>query len=120
MRAQEFLRQIADMLDQKEGGAKPQADVKPNRAVLTPVPKPEEPECGCGGHDDDSAPEMNVDTMVPPLQQKIELLKKAVGVDSIFDTDEEPDELDVIRSLAGMNPGAAAAFTAGEDNDIVG
>jgi hypothetical protein len=110
MKVQDFLRALIDKLD----GATP-ASHQPNAAHLTIV-TPAEPEI----HQDNNNPTMNVDTMVPPLQQKMELLKKAVGVDSVFDTDSEPDELEVIKSLAGMNPGAAAAFTAGEDNDIVG
>jgi hypothetical protein len=109
MTAQELIRSLLNMLDQKPRHAtmQPQAQL-----TIVDVPEPE--------HSDNPHAEMNVDTMVPPLQQKMELLKKAVGVDSVFDTDSEPDELEVIKSLAGMNPGAAAAFTAGEDNDIVG
>jgi hypothetical protein len=111
MTAQEFIRSLLDMLDQKPEHAtmQPQAQL-----TIVDVPEPE--------HADNPHAEMNVDSMVPPLQQKMELLKKAVGVDSIFDQDSqtEPDQLDIIKSLAGMNPGAAAAFTAGEDNDIVG
>lgn len=44
--------------------------------------------------------------MVPPLQLKIELLKKAAGVDSIFDrsaTESSKDpELDHLRRQAGV------------------
>ena len=111
MKVQDFLRALIDKLDQRD------ADVaRPNTAHLTVV-TPAEPDTTA----DHSHSDTTVDTMVPPLQQKMELLKKAVGVDSIYDQPgAEPDELDVIRSLAGMNPGAAAAFTAGEDNDIVG
>jgi hypothetical protein len=29
------------------------------------------------------------DIMIPPLQQKIELLKKAVGVENVYDEDQE-------------------------------
>jgi hypothetical protein len=111
MTAQELIRALLDVLDQKTHNTAMQP-----HAQLTIVDMPE-PE-----HHDNPHAEMSVDSMVPPLQQKMELLKKAVGVDSIFDQDgqPEPDQLDVIKSLAGMNPGAAAAFTAGEDNDIVG
>lgn len=41
--------------------------------------------------------------MVPPLQQKIELMKKSQGIDSVYDNDEEePDELDIIKRSAGI------------------
>jgi hypothetical protein len=44
------------------------------------------------------------DTMVPPLQQKIELLKKAVGVDNVYDNEgfDQPDELEQIKKNAGI------------------
>jgi hypothetical protein len=38
---------------------------------------------------------------VPPLQQKIELLKKSVGVDNVFDNNEE-DELEKVKRHAGI------------------
>jgi hypothetical protein len=55
--------------------------------------------------------------MIPPLQQKLELLKKATGVDNVYDS-EEPDELDDIKKLTGIK--AVIAQEAGEDNDITG
>jgi hypothetical protein len=45
------------------------------------------------------------DVMIPPLQQKLELLKKATGVDNAFSDDEsEPDELSDIKRLTGITP----------------
>lgn len=42
--------------------------------------------------------------MVPPLQQKMELHKKAHGLDNVYDqaNDIEPDELVVIKRNAGI------------------
>jgi hypothetical protein len=41
--------------------------------------------------------------MITPLQQKLELLKKGVGVESEFDTDSESkDEIATIRKNAGL------------------
>ena len=56
------------------------------------------------------------DTFVPPLQQKLELLKKAVDVPNIFDQDDNgvPDELDAIKKNAGVNP---AVIHIASDND---
>ena len=64
-------------------------------------------------------------TMVAPLQQKLELLKKAVDVNSYFDEgepgfdpgpnegDKSDEELEEIRKLAGV------MHNAGDDNDVL-
>jgi len=82
MRAAEVLRKLADKLDQLDNSA---ADVlEPNKA---------EP---C---DTD-------EKFMSPNQQKLELLKKGVGVESEFD-DESTDEVDDIRKNAGITHVAA-------------
>jgi hypothetical protein len=54
-------------------------------------------------------------TFVPPLQAKIELLKKSVGVDSVYDQQgpgeqltghgaDNQDELARMKQMAGINP----------------
>jgi hypothetical protein len=48
--------------------------------------------------------------MVPPLQQKIEILKKSQGIDNVYD--QEADELDVIKRNAGI-----AVITAAEEDE---
>jgi hypothetical protein len=52
--------------------------------------------------------------MVPPLQQKIEILKRSQGIDNVYD--EEPDELDHIKRNAGI----AVITTAEEDEPFEG
>ncbi len=64
-------------------------------------------------------------TMVAPLQQKLELLKKAVDVNSYFDEgepgfdpgpnegDKSDEELEEIKKLAGV------MHNAGDDNDVL-
>jgi hypothetical protein len=64
--------------------------------------------------------------MVPPLQLKLELLKRAVGVDNVYDderadethdaADSGTDELDVIRKNAGIAPQAVVISAAGDDD----
>lgn len=113
MKSHEFIRAAAEMLGhlaQDSGTA--QQDLQPNRAVLTPV----EPEL------DDNTDKK---TMVGPLQQKLELLKKAVDVSSYFDEGEpgfDPgpeegfktdEELEEIKRLAGV------MHNAGDDNDVL-
>lgn len=70
MKASEILRKLADVIDHQDAGE----EVRPNRAVLTPA----EPESGESEH-------INTKSMVAPLQQKLELLKKGVGMDNAFD-----------------------------------
>ena len=52
--------------------------------------------------------------MVPPLQQKIEILKKSQGIDNVYD--EHTDELDAIKRNAGL----AVITTAEEDEPFEG
>jgi hypothetical protein len=102
MRVAEIIRSLIDLLDQVEQG---QTGSSPgNRLSPVAVEKPED----CEG-----------EKMIPPLQAKLELLKKASGVDNIYDDDEEgSDELDAIKKLTGID--AVMQHEAGEDNDITG
>jgi len=54
------------------------------------------------------------ETFVPPLQLKIELLKKSVGVDNIYD--DTATELDHIKKNAGIN--VVAVDDAGSDEPL--
>ena len=98
MRASEILRKFADMLDQQEGGAE-QHEMQPH-AELTQV-------------EVDHTDGTDSTTMVPPLQQKLELLKKAVDVPNAFDG---ADELSDIKKLSGVNP--AVIHIAADDDPI--
>ena len=82
MRASEILRKLADVIDSAEGGQESsmgQAPETPNHAELTAVSVDHTDDTEKGG------------TFVPPLQAKIELLKKSVDVDSVYDQ-QGPDE----------------------------
>jgi hypothetical protein len=89
MKAAEILRTLADMIEQNSSN---------NNQVVDPaagqIAKPETADA-C----DDAVP-----TMVSPLQQKLELLKKVSGVSSHYDEEVPQDELDVIRHSAGVAP----------------
>ena len=97
MKLSDIMRDIADLLDQQvddqQGGA--------TNTHLKPVQAPE--------------PELSDEPlMVPPLQQKHELLKKVAGVDNTYGNDEQPeqgDELGRMRKMAGI-------VVAGDENDI--
>jgi hypothetical protein len=106
MKMSDILRDLADLIDQKQQSSQG-ADMSQNSTQqrMDPV-EPIEPEL------DDNP------VMVPPLQQKVELLKKSVGVDNLFDKDTESDteqstDLDRMKNLAGI-------MVSSEDNDITG
>ena len=93
MKMADLLRQLADKLDSIEGPktAMPMAPAAPTQ-------------------DMDHGEE---DNFIPPLQQKLELLKKGVGVESEFD---DEDELDTIKKNAGINP--AVIHAASDDEPL--
>ena len=85
MKIADILRHVADQMDHEE-------DQSGEMDPASEVPRlPDNPV-----------------TMVPPLQQKMNILKKAAGEDNAFDaTDElthagENDELDDIKRIAGL------------------
>ena len=102
MRLADIMRDIANLLDQREGQ---DADMSQNSTQqrLTPVTT-NEPEL-----DDDPV-------MVPPLQAKLEILKKSEGMPNVYDG-EGDDEMAAIKKNAGLT---AVQHEASEDNDIVG
>jgi hypothetical protein len=97
MKLSDIMRDIADLLDQQvddqQGGA--------TNSHLKPVQVAE--------------PELSDEPlMVPPLQQKHELLKKVAGVDNTYGNDNQPeqgDDLGRMRKMAGI-------VVAGDENDI--
>jgi hypothetical protein len=97
MKLSDIMRDIADLLDQQ--GDDPQGGA--TNTHLKPVQAAE--------------PELSDEPlMVPPLQQKHELLKKVAGVDNTYGNDEQPeqgDELGRMRKMAGI-------VVAGDENDI--
>jgi len=55
--------------------------------------------------------------MIAPLQQKLELLKRAVGVENFYDQEEsDVDELEKILKIAGVP--TASIFDAGDDEPL--
>ena len=100
MNIAEILRGLADKI---EGGSEvPHQD---QSAQLHPAQ---------AQHDEN--PEVNTDSMVSPLQQKLELLKRAVGVDNMYDIRDGEDELDQILKIAGVP--TATVFDAGDDEPL--
>lgn len=72
-----FLRMLADLIDAAQGSLS-KGSISDEKTIQSD----------------------ETDVMVPPLQQEIELMKKATNVDSVFDKTkevEEPEESEVIE-----------------------
>lgn len=107
MNIADLLRTLTDKLDSIENSI--------NQAGPQGEPEPAEPKDFAQPDQDDDDDQ---GVMVPPLQQKLELLKKAVDVPSAFDQDGNgvPDELDTIKKNAGVNP--AVVHIASDDEPL--
>lgn len=119
MKIADILRTLANNLDHSQGGA-PDPRIQ-NPGQLIDVAVVAEP---AGDNDGDKTPSGNdanpEDLFLPPLQQKQELLKKAVGVENVYDdgtpaekyeaeqdqeddmTQEREDIVDRIKKLSGV------------------
>jgi hypothetical protein len=108
MKVAEILRNIASLLDAEEQQAQQQPVVinVNNSSAEQETPAEQEPTV-----DDDA-----IGVMVPPLQQKIELIKKSEGVKSVYDSAQEEDELAVLKRQAGIK----TAIVADEDEPFEG
>jgi len=95
MNIAELLRALADRLDQIESQSV---------AAVVTTAKPATAEVL-------DEPESN--KWMSPNQQKIELIKKSVGVESEFNDSEEEDDLGDLRRRAGIN--TAAIHIASDD-----
>jgi hypothetical protein len=110
MRFEEILRALADTIEQHGTGE--DTVVQPDAAVVV------EPESGEVVNPNGEA-EQPDGIMIPPLQLKLELLKRAVDVDNVYDHTAELDAYDVaqempapiqedeivaLRRAAGLNP----------------
>lgn len=115
MKIADVLRKLADTVEQY-GADQSQPDEKiVNPANMIAVDT--DADCGC---DEIEQPD---DVMVPPMQLKLELLKKAVGVDNIYDdgavgdTEELDDESDDDAELARMKH-LTALMNASDDEPL--
>jgi hypothetical protein len=113
MKVNDILQQLANFVNNRHSAETPERDVQTNAEGQELAKEPD-------------------DLFVPPLQQKIELLKKAVGVENIYDEDqqakaeeeaeskrvtpEEEDELARMKRAAGI---PAAAVVQELSNDEV-
>jgi len=124
MMASEILGSLRDLVDKisKEQEVTP-TNAYPTEKRFVPVTVNNQ-----GTPDADKADqEPPLDTMVPPLQQKMELLKRAVDIDNVFDgtsvdknANDQQDyksEIDTIKKNAGVPVAAIMALTDDEPLD---
>lgn len=99
MKASEILRGLADLIDKASATSTDQTTSK-----FAPIQTP-------SGSD-------QTPTMVPPLQAKLEILKKSEGLPSVYDEEGQiNDEIELMKQRAGLTP---CQQEAAEDNDITG
>jgi len=120
MRASEILRKLADVIDSQESDNQSSTEIT-NRPQQTDV-EVDQPTDTQGI---ESQAQVNVKSMVAPLQQKLDLMKRLAGEDAC-DTcgaapcacEPEQDELSIMRQNAGIKPVVVAI--ADEDEPFEG
>ena len=92
MRASEILHGLAELLAGIEGrqGSVQQPQAQQQAVELTPV-------------EVDNVDGAETTVFGPPLQAKLEILKKSVGLDNVYGG-EEGDELSRMKQMAGLSP----------------
>lgn len=129
MKSSEIIGALRDLVDKISQDEKTQVvNAYPAEKRFVPVEVPRTPQDLEAKEKDKELP---LDTMVPPLQQKIELLKRAVDIDNVFDgtpidkksdgeqvqnnsQDEATIQIKVITKNAGINP---VVLDAGGDDE---
>jgi hypothetical protein len=109
MKASDIIQGLADLIAVIQRDEQTQ-QVQPQAIEITTEPKTNVAEPGVD-------PDMQ--KYVPPLQAKIELLKKATGVDNVYDEQDDVDELDRMKHMAGIkHPNPVVADEAGSDEPL--
>jgi hypothetical protein len=125
MKSSEILGALRDLVDKiSQGDETPAVNVYPAEKRFVAVDVPKTPDDLANKEHDKELP---LDTMVPPLQQKMELLKRAVDIDNVFDgtsvdktTNGQEDyksEIATIQKNAGVPTAAIMALTDEEPLD---
>jgi hypothetical protein len=131
MVSSEIIGALRDLIDKISNNQEPSTatNVYPTEKRFVAVDVPKTPEDLADKEHDKELP---LDTMVPPLQQKIELLKRATDIDNVFDgtsidkttngqadtsgQDEATIQIKVITKNAGISPVVLDA--AGDDEPL--
>ena len=139
MKASEILVGLAELLGGLDAGSdnkQPSVIVINNTPPAAPPIQAQQPAPGSSSIAGTLTPvaAVNTDdshktTMVPPLQQKIELLKKSLNIDNEFnhgfdqidqqqDSEDPTDELDRMKKMAGITRIAQQELASDEPLDI--
>ena len=113
------MRDLADLIDSRQQGElEDHSEMQPEVASVDYEPE-------AGAESDCDLAQQPDDVFIPPLQLKIELLKKATGVESVYDEDGEEeetqhhyDDLAAIKRNAGINPTVLDALGDDEPLDV--
>jgi len=125
MKSSEILGALRDLVDKiAKDDATPVVNVYPAEKRFVSVEVPRTPEDLEDKEKDKEAP---LNTMVPPLQQKMELLKRAVDIDNVFDgtsvdkttngQDDYKQQIQTITKNAGI-PNAAAIMALTDEEPL--
>ena len=113
------MRDLADLIDaRQQGELEDHNEMQPEVASVDYEPE--------GGVDADcDLAQQPDDVFIPPLQLKIELLKKATGVESVYDDDGEEgetqhhyDDLAAIKRNAGIDVSPVVLDSLGDDEPL--
>jgi hypothetical protein len=110
MKASDIIQGLADLIaviqrdEQAQQLQEPSTVAKPE---VVAVVEPTTPQA-----------ELDANVFVPPLQAKIELLKKAVDVPSTYDDQDQGDELGRMKKMAGINPVVTDEAASDEPLDV--
>jgi hypothetical protein len=86
MKISDIFRKLADVIDQEQSSGSPDPRLQnPAELVAVAAPGPYSDQVDAPQNSDAGADD---EVYVPPLQLKLELLKRAVGVDNIYDEGE--------------------------------
>jgi hypothetical protein len=105
MKIADLLRRVADAVEAEQSPARPDDQIQ-NPAQLSPIASGV---AIAAPNNQDAGAEDSV--MIPPLQLKTELLKRAVGVDNVYDPgearadqahDNQSDEIAMLKQRAGI------------------
>jgi len=96
MKVADILRSLVSLID----AAEQEEQAQPQQPVVVNI---NNGETAAGQSEEETVADDELGVMIPPLQQKIEMAKKANGVDSVYaPADDEQDELAVIKKHAGL------------------
>lgn len=132
MKISDILRVIANNMDHPEGGAPDPRIQNPAGLIQVAVDGAADTDTEAGKTP--SGNDRNPDIFLPPLQQKQELLKKAVGVENVYDdgtpdekfedsksepaegpdSNKSPDIVDEIRKLGGIKAAVVQELSSDE------